>query len=261
MMKCPYCGAEIDDIALFCDNCGQAVDTVTNTKKNMDAFWQKENNVKQKDTVRQLEDFKEKYKPIQEIISRGKKLKSKNNFFRVMLLLFLICICVLIYAFYTFNEGTTELLLSLVIASLFTIVADLIFVASVILVLDDGPGSLLSVFIPIIGYFTLLHAIALGFCRLFVPLSKDEKAIVKNMRQQYKKLKILKKQEKNLKAGLDLIGKDVFDKESLKHLKRTNYIKISRINGWQIVTTIAIVVLATVFIASYYFAPMLLSIL
>lgn len=38
-MKCQYCGAEIKEGALFCDNCGQAAEATNGTKQNMDSFW------------------------------------------------------------------------------------------------------------------------------------------------------------------------------------------------------------------------------
>lgn len=79
-MKCQYCGAEIKEDALFCDSCGQAVDATNGTKQNMDAFWQKENNQKQKEVVEQIAGLKGKCEQIQGAIFCGKKLKSRKHF-------------------------------------------------------------------------------------------------------------------------------------------------------------------------------------
>ncbi len=51
---------EIKEGALFCDNCGQAIDVTNGTKQNTDAFWQKENSQKQKEVVEQISGFKGK---------------------------------------------------------------------------------------------------------------------------------------------------------------------------------------------------------
>lgn len=81
-MKCQYCGAEIKEDALFCDSCGQAVDATNGTKQNMDAFWQKENNQKQKEAVEQIAGLKGKCEQIQGAIFRGKKTKVQKSFFQ-----------------------------------------------------------------------------------------------------------------------------------------------------------------------------------
>ncbi len=258
-MNCQYCGAEIKEGALFCDNCGQAVDTPKDNKQNMDAFWQKENSQKQKDVIEQIAGLKGKCEQLQGAISRGKKLKSRKHFFRIMLVLFLACAGALAFGIYQSYEKMSEPYFALVIASAFTLTAHLVFAGFAILIIKKGPKGLLYPLIPIFGYYYFLYAMLCGFGHLFVPLNKDEAAFVKSLRLKYMDMNILKKEEKELKAGLALIDKGILDTPSLKHLKKTIVTEKNGINGWQITTVIAIIIIAAVFAVSYYFAPMIIS--
>lgn len=258
-MKCQYCGAEIKEDALFCDSCGQAVDATNGTKQNMDAFWQKENNQKQKEVVEQIAGLKGKCEQIQGAIFCGKKLKSRKHFFRIMLLLFILCAGVLAYAIYRSYENASEPFFSLCIAATFTIVAHIMIIAFATIVIKKGPVGLVYPIIPIFGYYYLLYSVFCGIGRLFVPLKKDEAIFVKGLHEKYVDMKLLKKEEKDLKAGLALIDKGILDSPELKHLKKTIVTEKKGINGWQVTTVIVIIVLAAVFAVSYYFAPMIIN--
>lgn len=219
-MKCQYCDAEIKEGALFCDNCGQAVDVTNGTKQNMEAFWQKENTQKQKDIIEQIAGLKGKYEQIQGAIVRGRKLKSRRFFFRVMLVLFIICAGALAFGIYKVNEERSELFFALVIATALTLSAHLIFAGFATIIIWKGPKGLLYLLIPIYGCYYFFDAMLCGFGRLFVPLNKDEATYVKNWRLNYINMKLMKKQEKDLKAGLAVIDKGILNTPSLKHLKK-----------------------------------------
>lgn len=258
-MKCQYCGAEIKEGALFCDNCGQAAEATNGTKQNMDSFWQKENTQKQRDVVEQIAGLKGKCEQIQGAISRGKKLKSRKQFFRIMLVLLILCTGVLAYAIYKSYENVSEPFFSLCIAATFTTVVHLMIIAFATIIIKKGPVGLLYPLIPVFGYYYLLYSVFCGIGWLFVPLKKDEAIFVKGLREKSVDMKLLKKEEKDLKAGLALIDKWILDTPELKHLKKTIVAEKKSINGWQVTTVIVIIVLAAVFAVSYYFAPMIIN--
>lgn len=220
-MKCQYCGAELKEGALFCDNCGQAVDVANNTKQNMDAFWQEENTQKQREVVEQIAGLKGKCEQIQSSISRGRKLKSRKHFFRIMFVLFILCAGVLAFAVYKSYENVSEPFFSLCIAATFTIVSHIMIMAFATIIIKKGPVGLLYPLIPIFGYYYLLYSVFCGIGRMFVPLKKDEAVFVKGLSEKFVDMKLLKKEEKDLKAGLALIDKGILDNPELRHLKKT----------------------------------------
>ncbi len=258
-MKCQYCDAEIKEGTLFCNNCGQAVDAANETKQNMDDFWQKENNKKQKETIEQIAGLKGKCDQIQDVLFRGGKLKSRKHFFRIMLVLFILCAGALAFAIYKSYENGSEPFFSLCIAATFTMVVHVLIIAFATIIIKKGSVGLLYPIIPVFGYYYLLYSVFCGIGRLFVPLKKDEIIFVKGLREKSVDMKLLKKEEKDLKAGLALIDKGILDTPELKHLKKTIVTEKKGINGWQVTTVIVIIILAAVFVVSYYFAPMILN--
>lgn len=256
-MNCQICGAEIKKGAIFCDNCGQAVDTTKDNEQSMDAFWQKESIQKQKDIIEQIAGLKGKCEQLQGDISYGKKLKSKQHFFRIMLVLFLACSSALAFGIYQSYEKTSEPYFALIIASAFTLTVYLVIIGYATLIIQKGPKGLFYPLMPIVGGCYFFYAVLCSFGYLFIPLNKKETTFIKSWRLKYMDMNILKKKEKELKAELVLIDKDILDTPSLKHLKKTIVTEKNDINGWQITTIIVTIILIAVFTASYYFSPMI----
>ena len=88
-MKCPYCGAEAEDGALYCEDCGQLlVCEACNREEEIVSFWKKENNDRKDEFITELENVKKSVEGIQVAVAKGKKIKAKKNFYRLMFLIF-----------------------------------------------------------------------------------------------------------------------------------------------------------------------------
>lgn len=259
-MKCQYCGAKINDSALFCNSCGQAVDDSSILKKNMDSFWQNENNNKQQEIIKQLEGLSVRCEHIQETVARGKKLESRKLFFESMLIFLILAISILGYSIYKIYGNADEQIFNLCISAVVTIIADLIITTYATIIIEDGAIGLFYPLIPIFGYYYFLCSVCGGLGRLIVPLKKDEKAFVTELRVKVDEMKLLKKEEKDLKAELVLIDKNILDDPTLKYLKKHIVNEKKCINGWQVTTVIAVIVLIVIFVSFHYFAPTITNI-
>lgn len=255
-MKCQYCGKELNDGVHFCNNCGQTVDIINDTHKNTDAFWTRENNQKKREIVERIEAVQRKCERIQEELFHGRKLNYRKNFFRVMLVLLILCICVLIYDMYKIYGNMNEHFSDLCIAAMFTIIVHFLIIAVAVIVIKHGPIGLLYLLIPIFGNYYLLYSVICGIVRLFVPLKKDEVIIMKDFKRKTVEMKVLKETEKDLKAGLELIDKGIMVTLGLKQNK-TIVTKQKGVDGWLITTVLAIIILVVAFAISYYFAPII----
>lgn len=256
-MKCQYCDADIKDGSLFCDNCGQGVEGAKASKSEIDAFWQKENSQKQKEVIAQLSGLKQKASQIHDAIALGRKYKSKKHFFKMLFISLLPCIAVLVYSIYKANDNLVEPFLSLCMASTFTILFILLVAAYATMVIKKGVAGIFYPLIPIFGYYYLLFSIFCGIKRLFAPLEKDEATYAKGLKVKLLELGLLRKEEKELKAGLSLVDKNILRDPALQELKKTLVAEKKKINGWQVSLVIFFVLIVAVFAVSYYFAPMI----
>ena len=257
-MKCQYCGAEIKDGALFCDNCGQAVGNASNADNYTDAFWQKENAQKKKEAIEQLNNLKGKSDEVQAAIAAGKKLESKKFFFKTMLVVLLALVAALAFSIFQAVTSSSDLYTELSVTLGITLVALLRYIAYATMIIKKGVGGIFFPLIPVFGYFYLLYSIAGGIKRLFAPLEKSEVATFKDLKEKKIDFQLLKQEEKDLKTGLSLIDKNVFEDPSLKHLKKTIVTENKKkANGWQVTTVISIIVLVLVFVVSFFVAPII----
>lgn len=259
MMNCRYCDAEIKEGSLFCDRCGQAIESSKDIKQNIEFFWQKENNQKQQDVIEQLSSLKEKSEQLQSPIALGRKYKSKKHFFRIMFVLLLICIASFVFAVYKSTENPSELYFSLYIASVVTVAIIVIIITYATMIIKKGSAGVFYPLIPVYGLFYFLYSIFCGIKRLFAPLEKSEDSCSKELKIIILELGLLKKEEKNLKQGLSLVDKNILKNPSLQNLRKPIVIDKKRINGWQVATAITVVIVVSVFVLSYYLAPWIIN--
>lgn len=264
-MKCQYCDADIKDGSLFCENCGQAVEGMNDSKSQVDTFWQKENSQKQKDVITQLSGLKQKSEQIQNALSLGRRYKSKKHFFQMLFLLLLPCIAVLAYLIYKVNGNLANLAnlaepyISLCVASVLTATFILLIVICVTTIIKDGVAGVFYPLIPIIGGLYLLYSIFCGIMQLFAPLEKNEAVYAKELKVKVLELGLLKKEEKDLKTGLSMVDKNILKAPTLLELRKTIVTEKRKVNVWQVLSVIFFILIVVVFCLSYHFAPMLIE--
>lgn len=147
------------------------------------------------------------------------------------------------------------------IASIITLVLILIIGGFATLVIKKGAIGILYPLIPLFGYYYFLYSILCGIGKLFVPLEKFEKTFVKELRDKSFEKQLLKREEKDLKSGLALIDKNIFDTVSFEHLKQPIVVDDKSINGWQVATIIVAILLIVFFAVSFKYAPILTEII
>lgn len=248
-MKCQHCGADIKDGVLFCDVCGQPVSEPSSEETTIKKFWNAENNKKKEDIISDLAGLKGKSDEVQDVIIKGKKLKAKKLFFRIMLLFFVALVAVVAFTGYKVYETRGESYTNLLIASSLTLIVHLLFLTFSTIVANSGALKIFYLLIPVFGYFYFLYSFVCGLIRMIAPLKKDEKACVKEMNTKRTEFRILKKEEKNLKDGLDLIDKGILKSEALKDLRNPIVVEKKGTRGWLVTSVIAIIVLAVAFFA------------
>ena len=256
-MKCQYCNADINDGSLFCNNCGQAVEETKSSKPEVNAFWQKENSRKQEEVIAQLFGLQQKASLIHDDIALGRKYKSKKHFFKMLLILLFISIAVLAYSIYKANDNYDVQFLSLYSASMLSIIFILIVAAYATMVIKKVGVGMFYPLIPIFGYFYMLYSILCGIKRLFVPLENDEAIYEKGLKAKLLELNLLRKEEKELKTGLSLIDKNIFQAPALQELKKPLVAEKKKTNGWQVSLVIFFVLTVAVFAVTYYFVPVI----
>lgn len=258
-MKCQYCNADLSDGVLFCNNCGQSLQQANTTKSEMESFWQAENSQKQKDVISQLSSLKQKAEQLQEPIQKGRRFKSKKLFFRMLFLLFFVCILILAYSAYKASGEPIVPYINLGITSMITIGFILIVAAYATMIMKKGFVGIFYPLIPIYGYYYLLYSICIGFKNLFAPLEKSESAYVKDLKVKILELGLLKKEEKDLKTGLTLIDKNILKTDSLQGLKTTIVVENKKINAWQVAVLPVVVAVVVAFAIVYHYSPLLIS--
>ncbi len=227
-MKCKYCNTEIKEGAIFCDNCGQAVSTLSTQKDNMDTFWNKENSKKQKEVIAQLYNLKKASERVQCSIAHGRNYKSTRTFLRTMRLLLVLCIATLVVAFYKTASVPTTHYDGLCVGSVFTAVAILIIIARAKKISDRNT-------------------------------EEDESEDAKKLKIKISELALLRKEEVNLKNGLLMVDKNILKNPSLQDLQKPFALDKKRITGWHIATVLFAVLAVAIFAISYYFAPSIIN--
>ena len=256
-MRCPYCNAEIDESTVFCNNCGQAVQNQTDASHKTDAFWSGEKSNQQRDLITHHTNIRNRASNIQQAVIRTRRMKSKKTFFRVMLALFIACVGVLAYAVYGAIQTKSEATFTLAIASIFTICAIIIINAYTSMVCKKGAIAVLIPFIPLVGYYYFLYHMFIGNKNLFVPLEKNESAMVKDLQVKLLELKTIKKEEKNLINEYKMLLGANFKELPIQISQNLITKERRKINGWQVMVVIMTIIVVSVFVASLYLAPMI----
>lgn len=257
-MNCQYCGAELKEHELFCNNCGQAV-TNADASTNITSFWQGENSKKIKAIIAQIASLEGKCEYVNNSLFLGRKIKSKGIFFRVMLSLFFLFVGTLSYGIYAMYMQENENASKYIIAASIPLILHIVVLTFIRIIDKKGPIGLLYPLIPVFGYYYLLFSALCGIGRMFVPLCQSEKTAVKDLKSDVLDLKILKKEEKDLKTGLSLIDKNMLNNPSLSHLKKDIVVEKKRINKWKIWTIIFPIVQIAVFVLSFYYSATIQS--
>lgn len=256
-MRCPYCNAEIDESTVFCNNCGQAVQNQTDASHKTDAFWSGEKSNQQRDLITHHANIRNRASNIQQAVIRTRRMKSKKTFYKVMLTLFIACVGVLAYAVYGAIQTKSESAFTLAIASIFAICTIIIINAYTSMVCKKGAIAVLIPFIPLVGYYYFLYHMFIGIKNLFVPLEKNESAMVKDLQVKLLELKSIKKEEKNLINEYKLLRGAEFKELPTQISQNLIAKEQKKINGWQITVVIMTLIVVSVFVASLYLAPMI----
>lgn len=258
-MKCQHCGAEIKADVQYCDVCGQPVSESTKEKKAFKSFWTSEYDKKKEVAVEELAGLRDRSDSIQDEVVRGKKLKSKRWFFRIMLLLFAaILAAAIIKGRDAYQSGNIESTKYFVAFSI-TLIVHLGFLTMATIVANKGGKGLLYLLIPVFGLYYFVFYIFCGIIRMIAPLKSAELACVRSLRKELKAFRSLKKDEKRLKRNLNLMDSGVFQTDKLSYLRKRIVVAKKKSQGWNVTSIFAIIILGATFVAAIMASPMIID--
>ncbi len=251
-MKCQYCDAVIKDGVLYCDACGQLVEYASNDAGAINEFWGGANEKKKEEMIQELAGLKGKSEQIQHDIAKYKKMKSKRRFFRLMLAFFALIVAGFAFSAYkTYEtEGLSQAFIKICVTYSLILAVQLIFLAFYSIISDAGFFAVFYILIPGLGFLYFFICIIIGIVHMFKPLDTKETAEFKTLKNKETEFRLLKQDEKNLRAGIFLVDKEILQSGKFQSLRSPMVVGKKGINGWDIACVFAIIFFVILMIIS-----------
>ena len=252
-MKCQYCNEQIEDGLMFCSECGQIVKSSKDNTVSIDQFWNKENNKKKNDVAVEITEIKANLECLGQKIQLSEKIESKKNYFRFMLTVFISMAVVAILSGILTDIADNDVPVMILIAIGFTAIPFFIMLMITTGVALNQTKELLWLICPFICYLAFFYFAGLGIAKMFVPLTKGEKELVKTLKEQRNEYKLLKSREQTLSEGLSYINSGAANSQ-----KSNEAVEMKTKNGWKTMNTFAAIILVIAFALFLYISPSLL---